>query len=147
MAKATQKVSYRPMIRAKEPLELVHTDLVGSVVTTLTGEHYYILFKDDYSGVVKVYDLKLKDQVYEKYIEYKSLVKNHLKSTIKHLQINNGTEYDNDQFITALKASDIQWESSASYMQAQNSKAEQLHYTIMNMVKVVLIAQKLLKLL
>ena len=124
MVKATQKVLCRPMTRAKEPLKLIHTDLVGSVATTLTDEHYYILFKDDYSSVVKVYGLKLKDQAYEKYIEYKALVENHLKSTIKCLQTDNGTEYDNDQFITALKASDIQWEPSAPYTQAQNSKAE-----------------------
>ena len=49
------------MIRAKESLEFIHTDLVGFVVTTLTGEHYYILFKNDYNDVIKVYDLKLKN--------------------------------------------------------------------------------------
>ena len=145
MVKATQKVSRRPMTRAKEPLELIHTDLVGPVTTTLIGECYYILFKDDYSDVVKVYDLKLKDQTYEKYIEYKALVKNHLKLTIKCLWTDNGTEYNNDQFITALKASGIQWEPSASYTQAQNGKAEQSHHMIMNMVRAVLIVQKLPK--
>ena len=92
-----------------------------------------------------MYSLKSKDQIYEKYIKYKTLMKNHLKLIIKCLQTDNGTEYDNDQFITTLKTSDIQWEPSASYTQAQNSKAEQLHYTIMNMVRAVLIAQKLLK--
>ena len=85
MMKATQKVLHRPMTRVKKPQELIHTDLVSSVVTTLTDECYYILFKNDYSGVVKVYDLKLKNQIYEKYIEYKALMKNLLKSTIKHL--------------------------------------------------------------
>ena len=85
IVKVTQKVLYKPMIRIKEPLELVHTDLVSLVVTILTDEHYYILFKDDYNSVVKMYDLKLKNQIYDKYIEYKALVKNHLKSIIKHL--------------------------------------------------------------
>ena len=85
MVKVTQKVLCRFMTRVKEPLELIHTDLVGPVVITLTGEHYYILFKDDYSSVVKVYDLKSKDQIYDKYIEYKALVENHLKLTIKCL--------------------------------------------------------------
>ena len=61
MVKVTQKVLCRPMTRAKKPLELVHTNLVGSVMTTLTGEHYYILFKNDYNDVVKVYNLKLKN--------------------------------------------------------------------------------------
>ena len=61
MAKAIQKVLHKLIIRAKKPLELVHTDLVGPVTTTLIGECYYILFKDDYSSVVKVYGLKSKD--------------------------------------------------------------------------------------
>ena len=73
------------MIKVKKPLKLIHTDLVGPVTITLIGECYYILFKNDYSGVVKVYDLKLKDQIYDKYIEYKALVKNHLKLMIKCL--------------------------------------------------------------
>ena len=145
MAKVTQRVSCRPMTRVKELLELVHTDLVGPVATTLIGEHYYILFKNDYSGVVKVYGLKSKDQVYNKYIEYKTLVENHLKLMIKHLWTDNDTEYNNGQFITALKAFGIQWEPSAPYMQAQNGKAEWLHYMIMNMIRAVLITQKLLK--
>ena len=145
MVKATQKVLHKSIIRVKKLLELVHTDLMGSVTITLIGEYYYILFKNDYSSVIKMYNLKLKDQVYEKYIEYKTLVENHLKSTIKCLQINNGTEYNNDQFITILKASGIQWEPSALYTQAQNNKAEQLHCTIMNMVRAVLITQKLPK--
>ena len=73
------------MTKVKESLEFVHTDLVSSVVTTLIGECYYILFKDDYSSVVKMYNLKLKNQIYKKYIEYKTLMKNHLKSMIKCL--------------------------------------------------------------
>ena len=85
IAKATQKVLHKLMTKVKEPLKFIHTDLVNSVVTTLTDEHYYILFKNDYSSVIKMYNLKLKDQIYEKYIEYKTLVENHLKLIIKHL--------------------------------------------------------------
>ena len=85
MMKAIQKISHRLIIRVKEPLELIYTDLVSSVTITLIDECYYILFKDDYSSVVKIYNLKLKNQIYEKYIEYKILIKNHLKSIIKHL--------------------------------------------------------------
>ena len=58
---------------------------MSSVTITLIDEHYYILFKNDYNDIVKVYDLKSKNQIYNKYIEYKALVENHLKSTIKCL--------------------------------------------------------------
>ena len=75
------------------------------------------MFKNDYNEILRVFNLKSKDQIYEWYIKYKTLIENHLESTIKHLQINNDIEYDNNQFITALKASNIQWESSAVYTQ------------------------------
>ena len=96
MVKATQKISHKSMIKVKKSLKLIHIDLMGFVTIILTDEHYYILFKNDYSGVIKMYNLKSKNQIYEKYIEYKTLVKNHLKLTIKHLQINNDIEYNND---------------------------------------------------
>ena len=85
MMKVTQKVLCRLIIRVKEFLELVHTDLVNPVMTTLINEHYYILFKNDYNNVIKMYNLKSKDQIYEKYIKYKVLIKNYLKLTIKCL--------------------------------------------------------------
>ena len=85
MIKVTQKISCRPMTRIKKLLKLIYTDLVNLVAITLTGECYYILFKNDYSDVVKMYGLKLKDQVYDKYAEYKALVENYLKSIIKCL--------------------------------------------------------------
>ena len=85
MIKVTQKVLCKLMTRIKKSLKLVHTDLISSVVITLTDECYYILFKNDYSDVVKIYNLKSKNQVYEKYIEYKALIENYLKLTIKHL--------------------------------------------------------------
>ena len=78
------------------------------VATTLTDKYYYILFKNDYNDVIKVYNLKSKNQIYKKYIKYKTLMKNHLKSIIKCLQINNGIEYNNDQFTIILEASNIQ---------------------------------------
>ena len=91
-----------------KPLKLIHTDLVRSIASTMNSEQYYILFKNDYSEMLRIFSLKLKDQTYEQYTEYKALMENHLESIIKHLQSDNDTEYDNDQFITALKTSDIQ---------------------------------------
>ena len=85
MVKATQKVSYKFIIRIKKPLKLIYINLMGSVVITLIDECYYILFKNNYNSVIKVYNLKLKNQVYEKYIKYKTLIENYLKLTIKHL--------------------------------------------------------------
>ena len=115
MMKATQKISWQSMIRITKSLKLIHIDLMKSITSIMNDKQYYILFKNDYSEMLRIFSLKLKDQVYEQYIKYKTLMENHLESMIKCLQTDNNIEYDNDQFITALKAFDIQWKSSAAY--------------------------------
>ena len=147
MMKAIWKISQQFKIRITKSLKLIHIDLMRFIMSTMNSKWYYILFKNDYNKMFRIFSLKLKDQIYEQYTEYKTLMKNYLESTIKCLWTDNNIEYDNDQFITALKTSDIQWESSAAYMQAQNSKVKCLHCMIMNMIKTVLIMQKLLKML
>lgn len=46
--------------RATQVLEIVHTDLCGSMETSLGGSRYFLLFIDDYSKMSWVYFLKNK---------------------------------------------------------------------------------------
>ena len=47
--------------KATKPLELVHTDLCGPIVSVAKGNfRYTILFTDDFSGFIFVYFLKAK---------------------------------------------------------------------------------------
>ena len=53
-----------PFLRKKELLELVHSDLCGSMKTkTLGGALYFVIFIDDCSRKFWVYVLRTKDQV------------------------------------------------------------------------------------
>lgn len=57
--------------RAKDLLEIVHTDLNGPHGTTgNNGEKYFLTFIDDYSKAARVYTLKSKMEVFECFIEY-----------------------------------------------------------------------------
>lgn len=62
-------------IRAKAPLEIVHSDLCGPMETpSIGGNHYLLAFINDYTRKTWVYLLKSKSEVFERFRQYKSLV-------------------------------------------------------------------------
>jgi hypothetical protein len=69
-------------------LEIVHSDVCGPIPSTsLSGYVYYVTFIDDYSCKTWVYFLKLKDEVFEKFKEFKALVENLSEKKIKILSL------------------------------------------------------------
>ena len=70
--------------RAKEPLELVHTDLCGPMQTpSLTGNVYFMSFIDDYSRKTWVYLLKQKSQYFYVFKIFKSMVEMRVTYSLK----------------------------------------------------------------
>ena len=63
--------------KAKGILDIVHSDVYGSMSTTsLSGYVYYVSFIDDSSRKTWIYFLKGKDEVFEKFKEFKALFEN-----------------------------------------------------------------------
>ena len=80
--------------RAKEVLELVHTDLCGPISTSARGGYeYFITFIDDYSRYGYIYLMRHKSKTFEKFKEYKVKVENHRGKSIKSLRSDRGGEY------------------------------------------------------
>nr|GEU81061.1 retrovirus-related Pol polyprotein from transposon TNT 1-94 [Tanacetum cinerariifolium] len=62
--------------KAKETLQLIHTDLFGPITPPSHGKNlYFILFIDDYSRKTWVYFLNEKSQVFEAFKKFKAMVK------------------------------------------------------------------------
>ena len=58
--------------RAKDLLELVHSDVCGSMSIQARGDYeYFITFTDDYSRFVYVYLMKRKSEAFEKFKEFR----------------------------------------------------------------------------
>ena len=50
-------------VKAKDILEIIHTDICGSFKTAgLNGEKYFVSFMNGYSKIAKVYCIKRKDE-------------------------------------------------------------------------------------
>lgn len=57
------KVETGRVMKAKEPLEMVHTDLGGTIAPeSFEGYKYAITFTDDFSGAIYVYFLRNKNK-------------------------------------------------------------------------------------
>ena len=76
------------------PLELVHSDLCGSLPSaSFSGFKYFLTFIDDYSRFTWVYFLKIKSKVFNMFLAYKALVEKQFGYQIIKLRSNNGGEY------------------------------------------------------
>ena len=63
--------------KTKGTFELIHLDVCGPMYSTsLSGFEYYITFIDDFSIKTWTYFLKAKNEVFEKFKEFKALIEN-----------------------------------------------------------------------
>jgi hypothetical protein len=84
---------------ASGPLQLVHSDLCGPLSSpSFSGCKYFLTFIDDFSRRTWVYFLKLKSEVFDKFLAYKALVEKQSGHQIQRLRIDNGGEYVNNNF-------------------------------------------------
>ena len=73
--------------KAKGILDMIHSYVCGPMPTTsLAGYDYYVSFIDDYLCNTWIYFLKRKDEVFEKFKEFKALVENLIENKINILR-------------------------------------------------------------
>jgi transposase InsO family protein len=64
----------------------------------MQGEHYFILFIDDYTRMTWIYFLKEKSEAFKKFKAFESHVENETNIKIKCLRLYNGGEFTSDEF-------------------------------------------------
>ena len=79
---------------AKQPLELIHTDICGLITPeSFSGKRYFISFIDDYSRKTWVYFLKEKSEAFEVFKKFKVMVEKATGRHIKVVRSDRGGEY------------------------------------------------------
>jgi hypothetical protein len=106
------------------PLELIHSDLWTSPVTSFSACKYYIIFVDDFSRYTWFYPLHAKSDVYQCFVKFKVLVENQFSCKIKSFQPDGGGEYASHQFQNFLSHHGILHRKSCPYTSQQNGLAE-----------------------
>ncbi len=89
--------------------------------------------------------LKSKDQVFQKFMEWKALVENSSGRKLKTLRTDNGGEYTSREFTAYLKKEGVRHEFTVPKTPQQNGVAERMNRTLVEMVRSMLSDSKLQK--
>ena len=92
--------------------------------TSLSGYVYYVSFIDDYSRNTLIYFLKRRDEVFEKFKEFKALVENLSEKKIKILRLENGGEFTSNEFKELCKEYGIKRDLTTPYNPQDNGVVE-----------------------
>ncbi|UYV78617.1 hypothetical protein LAZ67_16002180 [Cordylochernes scorpioides] len=139
MKKLPFSISSNKDKRASYPLELIHSDVVGPINPRSKGiSNYFVTFIDDFSHYTMVYFMKNKNEVLEKFKEYKNFVENFHEKRIKTLRSDNGKEYCNSEFDWLLIKNGIRRQLSVPRTPQQNGVSERMNQTLLNTARCLL---------
>ncbi|PKI78455.1 hypothetical protein CRG98_001167 [Punica granatum] len=124
------------MERAKEVLELIHSDVCGPFSEVARGGYsYFITFTDDYSRFGYVYLMKYKHESFKKFKEFKAEVEKQKGKSIKTLRSDRGGEYMSTKFGDFLKEHDIVSQFTPPGTPQLNGVSERRNCTLLDMVR------------
>ena len=91
------KLTKRPFTskgnRAKEPLELIHSDVCGPInIQARGGYEYFVTFTDDYSRYGHVYLMLKKSETFDRFKDFKALAEMQLGKSLMTLRSDRGGE-------------------------------------------------------
>lgn len=145
-AKQHREPFKRSESNTKATLEIIHSDLVGPMENLSLGKAKYLLtFVDDFSRKIFPYFIHSKNEVFNKFLEFKSWAENQTGNKIKILRTDNGTEYIAKEFGNHLKKCGIQHQLTNVYTPQQNGVAERYNRTIIEKAKCLLFDAELPK--
>jgi transposase InsO family protein len=122
--------------RSKGILDLVHSDVCRPMtVSSLGGFLYYVTFIDDFSWKTWIYFMKTKDEVFNRFQEFKAQTENLMGKKIRVLRIDNGGEYTSIDFSDFCKEAGIKRELTVPYNPQQNGVAERKNRSIVEVFK------------
>ena len=124
---------------AKQPLELVHTDVCGPLpVTSLGGNNYFVTLLDDSSKLSVVQPMARKSDTAAAVQAALTMLENQTNRRTKRLRCDNGSEYINADLKAYCKAKGIKLETTVRYSPEQNGAAERLNRTLLDKVRPML---------
>jgi transposase InsO family protein len=97
-----------------------------------------VSFIDDHTKKVWVYFMKHKGEVFQHFLNFKTMVEKEKGVNIKCLKSNGGGEYFSNEFSEYLKEHGIQRKYSCNYSPQQNGVAERKNRHIAEITRVML---------
>ncbi|GJV81664.1 ribonuclease H-like domain-containing protein [Tanacetum coccineum] len=120
--------------RVSSSFDIIHSDIWTSPIVSVGGFKYYVLFLDHFSHYLWIYSLRHKSDVFQKFLHFRSYVKNQFKCEIKAFQCDHGGEFDNTNLLHLFEKIGIQFCFSCPRTSQQNGKSERMVRTINNVI-------------
>ena len=113
--KNTKKTFPSSESKAKGILEIIHYDVCGLMSSSSLSGYVYVSFLDYFSRKTWIYFLKIKDEVFNKFKEFKALIENQTEKKIKTFKLDNGGEFISYEFKELCRDSGIKRELTTPY--------------------------------
>ena len=118
--------------KAKGVLEIIQSNVCGPMsASSLSRYAYHVSFIDYFSRKTWIYFMKKKDEVFNKFKDFKALIENQTEKKIKTFRSDNGGEFTSNEFKELSKYSGIKRELSTPYNPQHNWIVERKNRTIM----------------
>ena len=132
------------MNRAKEPGELVHSDLCGPMQEiSFGGARYMLLFRDDFSNYRVVYCIKSKADVASCVEKFLDQVEAETGKAVRCIRSDNGLEYVNKDVDDVLRKRKVIHQKSTPYTPEHNGRAERDMRTVIEAARSMIHAKEL----
>lgn len=139
LGKIIKKVFHYSYKRAKEVLDLIHSNVCGPMsAPSLNGYLYYVIFIDDLSRKSWIYFMKATNETFNKSQEFKAMIELQIGKHIKILQSDNGGEFESNHFEEFCKEAGIRRQLTVPYNPQQNGVAERKNISICEAAKAML---------
>ena len=110
------KKSFKSIERSTKLLDLIHNDICQlNSIMTHSGKRYFITFIDDFSKYCHIYQIRSKDEAFQRFAALKNKVENQLNLKIKVLRSDQDGEYTLNEFSSYCENNDIIHEITAPY--------------------------------
>ena len=127
-----------------QPLQLVDSDLCGSMnVDSVGGSKYVLTFTDDYTGYVTAYFIKSKSEVLSNFVEYVTMMENETDLRVLAIRSDNGGKYTSQDFQKFCSDKRIAHQFTNPYTPGQNGVSERLNRTLIESTRSMLIHAKM----
>ena len=134
LAKMTKQPCIEVRTRADNPLQRIHSDMMGRIkpISFPEGNKYIITFIDDFSRYAKIYTIKKKNQAgecLEKFLQHSRNILGENKK-VCYIRADNAKEYLYGHFLEIMNREKIDNDFAPAYTPELNGTAERFNLTL-----------------
>ncbi|MBW0538164.1 hypothetical protein O181_077879 [Austropuccinia psidii MF-1] len=130
--------------QATQPLENIHLDICGPIQSaSCGGAKYFMIIVDQYTGYISIKFLKLKNDAYMHFCNFKEQAENKQQRKIQNITTHGGGEFVNKNFKKLTDECGINHTISPPYTPQHNGIAERGNRLIIEKTRCLLLQSKL----